>query len=116
MSTTPEPQPDKTLPAIRQALSHPRDREGFDAGLPVAVEKARAAGDWREVEKFTQTWWIVAYVSSKDPADRQRAWDATDDLRRRIERGEEIPGVPLEEVLARRAAERQRPKPHGEHP
>ncbi|GAA0986244.1 hypothetical protein GCM10009555_063250 [Acrocarpospora macrocephala] len=55
--TPPEPQPDKTLPAIRQALSHPRDREGFGAGLPVAVEKARAAGDWREVEDFTQTWW-----------------------------------------------------------
>ncbi|GAA1626551.1 hypothetical protein GCM10009733_024110 [Nonomuraea maheshkhaliensis] len=55
MNTTPEPQPDRTLPAIRQALCHPRDRAGFDAELPVAVEKARAAGDWREIERFTHT-------------------------------------------------------------
>ncbi|MEU7835714.1 MULTISPECIES: hypothetical protein [unclassified Nonomuraea] len=53
MIITPEPRPDKSLSAIRQALSHPRDRERFDAGLPVVVEKARAAGDWREVEEFT---------------------------------------------------------------
>ncbi|MGW0810328.1 DUF6247 family protein [Nonomuraea sp. NPDC002799] len=56
MNTAPEPLPDKTLPAIRQALSHPRDREGFDAGLPVAMEKARAAGDWREVEEPASHW------------------------------------------------------------
>ncbi|MEV4179325.1 hypothetical protein [Nonomuraea sp. NPDC049709] len=37
---------------IRQALSHPRDRAGFDAGLPVAVEKDRATGDWHDIEEF----------------------------------------------------------------
>ncbi|TMR88565.1 DUF6247 family protein [Nonomuraea basaltis] len=114
MIIAPEPRPAKTLPTIREALSHPRDREGFDAGLPVVVEQARAAGDWRGVEEFTQTWWIIACVSMQDPEDRQRAWDTVDDIQRKIERGEEIPGVPLEEVLARRAARREMPTPDGE--
>ncbi|MDP4504896.1 DUF6247 family protein [Nonomuraea turcica] len=112
--TAPEPRPDRTLPAIRAALSHPRDREGFDAGLPVVVEQAQAAGDWRGVEEFTQTWWIIACVSMQDPEDRQRVWDTVDDIQRKIERGEEIPGVPLDEVLARRAARRETPTPDGE--
>ncbi|MGP3916540.1 DUF6247 family protein [Nonomuraea sp. 10N515B] len=114
MIIAPEPRPDKTLPAIRAALSHPRDREGFDAGLPAVVEQARAAGDWRGVEEFTQTWWITAYVSLQDPEDRQRLWDTVDDIQRKIERGEEIPGIPLEEVLARRASRRETPTPDGE--
>lgn len=116
MNTAPESLPGETLPAIRQALSHPRDREGFDAGLPVAVEKARAAGDWREVEEFTRLWWIVARISRQDPMDRQRFWDTTDDIRCKIDNGEEIPGIPLQEVLARRAARQQQPRPDGEHP
>ncbi|MGI5290423.1 hypothetical protein ACQEVF_44800 [Nonomuraea polychroma] len=50
----------------------------------MVVEQARAAGDWRGVEEFTQTWWIIACVSMQDPEDRQRVWggdcDATDQL------------------------------------
>ncbi|MDP4504038.1 DUF6247 family protein [Nonomuraea turcica] len=67
-----EPRPDKTLPAIRQALTHPRDLECFDADLPVVVEQARAEGDWRLVEEFTHMWWIIACVSMQDPAPEQQ--------------------------------------------
>ncbi|WP_433358544.1 DUF6247 family protein [Streptosporangium sp. CA-115845] len=86
----PEPRPEKTLPAIREALSHPRDREGFDWGLPAAVEEARAVGDWKSMEDFTHRWWIIACDSmqhgvsvaiAENPTDigltcMDRAWPA----------------------------------------
>ncbi|GAA1694094.1 hypothetical protein GCM10009733_107400 [Nonomuraea maheshkhaliensis] len=47
--------------------------------------------------------------------DRQRFWDTADDIRCTIERGEEIPGVPLAEVLAGQATRPPPPKPADEH-
>jgi hypothetical protein len=69
------------------------------------VEQARAEGTWRLVEEFTQLWWIIACVSMQDPDERQRKWDTVDEIRDKVDRGEDIPGVPLEEILARRTAE-----------
>ncbi|MEU8252337.1 DUF6247 family protein [Nonomuraea sp. NPDC048916] len=96
-----------TLPAIREALSHPRDREGLDWQLPAAVEEARAAGNWKPVDDFTHRWWIVACDSMQHPEGRQQTWDAVDDIRARVDRGEPLPeGRPFDEVIAEIAAKR----------
>ena len=106
MIIAPEPRPDKTLPAIRQALTHPRDIEGFDVSLPEVVERARAEGDWRLVEEFTHSWWFIACVSMQDPGERQRMWDTADEIQAKIDRGEKLPGRPFDEVIAEIAAKR----------
>lgn len=88
--------PAKNVLAIRAALSHPRDIEAFEAGLPVVVTQAHAARDWSALDDFIHRWWLMAIDSLRDPEGRRRMWETAD----RLNRGERVNTTSAEEFKA----------------
>jgi hypothetical protein len=65
------PVPDRSLRAIRAALTVPQDREAFDAGLKAVLDEVRVSLDLAVLNDFVHRWWIMAADSATDAAGRR---------------------------------------------
>ena len=97
-----EPDPAKSLRAIRAALVGRQDREAFDAGLKAVLDEVRVNLDLGVLNDFVHRWWISACDSIRDPEGRRRMHARAEG----ILVGEPAPQArPWREILAERRSD-----------
>jgi hypothetical protein len=87
---------------IRACLS-PADRVHFDKGYRQAMAKATEELDLSPVNDLLAHWWHMARM--KATGEYEQVLEHATYVQHQIESGEYVPGRPLHEVLAERAAE-----------
>ncbi|MEU6410274.1 DUF6247 family protein [Microbispora sp. NPDC046933] len=93
---------DRTPRNIRACLP-PADRDYFDRDYRRAMAKATEELDLAPVNALLAHWWHIARM--KATGDYETVLDQGARVHEQIERGEYVPGRPLQEVLAERASE-----------
>lgn len=102
------PLPEKNLRAIREALTVPQDREGFDAGLDAVLAEVRASLDLGRLNEFVHTWWLIACDSVQDPQGRRDLYERAARVQELADSGRPIPrgDKTWRELLAERGVQR----------
>ncbi|MBN6057244.1 hypothetical protein JYK22_35300, partial [Nonomuraea sp. RK-328] len=93
---------DRSPRNIRACLP-PGDRESFDRDYRQAMAKATDELDLAPVNDLLAHWWHMARM--KATGEYEEVVQQAALVQEQIERGEHVPGRPLREVLAERAAE-----------
>ncbi|PZG47584.1 hypothetical protein C1I98_13165 [Spongiactinospora gelatinilytica] len=83
--------PEKSLRAIRAALTVPQDLEAFDSGLRVVLAEVRVQLDAARLAAFIDTWWLIACDSVKDPQGRSEMHERAAHATAAAARGEPLP-------------------------